>query len=30
MRRFGLVLKLDFAEGMKPLLWNALLMVLVY
>ena len=30
MRRFGLVLKLDFAEGRKPLLWNALLMVLVY
>ena len=30
MRRFGLVLKLDFAEGWKPLLWNALLMVLVY
>ena len=30
MRRFGLVLKLDFAEGIKPLLWNALLMVLVY
>lgn len=30
MRRFGLVLRLDFAEGMKPLLWNALLMVLVY
>ena len=30
MRRFGLVLKLDFAEGIRPLLWNALLMVLVY
>ena len=30
MRRFGLVLRLDFAEGMKPLLWNALLMLLVY
>ena len=30
MRRFGLVLRLDFAEGLKPLLWNALLMVLVY
>ena len=30
MRRFGLVLKLDFAEGWKPLLWNALLMLLIY
>ena len=30
MRRFGLVLKLDFAEGIRPLLWNALLMVFVY
>ena len=30
MRRFGLVLKLDFVEGWKPLLWNALLMVLAY
>ena len=30
MRRFGLVLKLDFAEGWKPLMWNALLMLLIY
>ena len=30
MKRFGYVLKLDFAEGRKAILWGALAMVLLY
>jgi hypothetical protein len=29
-KRFGNVLKLDFAEGMKPMMWGVLCMVLLY
>ena len=30
MKRFGQVLKLDFAEGLKPMMWGALAMLLLY
>ena len=30
MTRFGRVLKLDFVEGYKPMLWGALCMMLLY
>ena len=30
MKRFGHVLKLDFAEGLKPMMWGALAMLLLY
>lgn len=30
MKRFGQVLKLDFAEGLKPMMWGALAMTLLY
>ncbi len=30
MTRFGRVLKLDFVEGLKPMLWGALAMLLLY
>lgn len=30
MTRFGRVLKLDFAEGVKPMMWGALAMLLLY
>ena len=30
MTRFGRVLKLDFAEGLKTMMWGALCMLLLY
>ena len=30
MTRFGRVLKLDFTEGLKPMMWGALCMLLLY